>query len=232
MAKGDGDDYANAYQLFYGDSAKGSSQDLLLAVSDGGNAASYFESASGVVIPVGVFTHVAATVQGTTAALYINGKAIPGLYFHGSNQIISLAVALTSNRSTDNGSIRIGARNGQFFFAGIIDEVSIYNRALSAAEIGEIFAAGSAGKCKCAATIQPPIDADGSSVFSAKRGVVPVKFTLAVNAVPTCNLPPATISLTRTAGTATGPIDESVYALSADTGSNFPDRHHKLPVRL
>src|SRR5262249_35354943 len=34
-------------------------------------------------------------------------------------------------------------------FNGLIDEVSIYSRALSASEIQAIFAAGSAGKCKC-----------------------------------------------------------------------------------
>lgn len=71
------------------------------------------------------------------------------------------------------------------------------------------------------ATIQRPINADGSSVFSAKRGVVPVKFTLALGGAPTCQLPPATISLARTAGAAPGPIDESTFAQSADTGSYF-----------
>lgn len=34
-------------------------------------------------------------------------------------------------------------------FDGLIDEVSVYNRALSASEIQAIFQAGSAGKCKC-----------------------------------------------------------------------------------
>ena len=72
-----------------------------------------------------------------------------------------------------------------------------------------------------AAQIRQPINADGSSVFEAKRGVVPVKFTLTINGSSTCDLPPATISLTRTTGAAPGPIDESVYIASADTGSNF-----------
>ena len=58
-------------------------------------------------------------------------------------------------------------------------------------------------------------------MFKARRGVVPVKFTLTLGGVATCNLPPATISLTRTAGTTTGPIDESIYSMSADTGSSF-----------
>ena len=45
------------------------------------------------------------------------------------------------------------------------------------------------------AAIQQPINSDGSSVFSAKRGVVPVKFTLALNGTPTCQLPPVTVAL-------------------------------------
>lgn len=71
------------------------------------------------------------------------------------------------------------------------------------------------------AVVQPPINANGSSVFDAKRGVVPVKFTLAVNGTPTCQLPPATISLFRTAGGTLGAINESDYVQPSDVGSNF-----------
>jgi hypothetical protein len=69
--------------------------------------------------------------------------------------------------------------------------------------------------------VQPPINADGSSVFKANRGVVPVKFTLTVDGVATCQLPPATISLSRTAGTVLGSISESTYLMPSDNGSNF-----------
>jgi hypothetical protein len=72
-----------------------------------------------------------------------------------------------------------------------------------------------------AASIQQPINSDGSSIFSGKKGVVPVKFTLTMNGAPTCSLPPATIAVTRTAGGVPGVIDESVYTMSADSGSNF-----------
>jgi len=72
-----------------------------------------------------------------------------------------------------------------------------------------------------AGQVQQPINADGSSVFSVRRGVVPVKFTLTQGGVATCALPPATIAVTRTSGGATGAIDESLYSGSADTGSNF-----------
>jgi hypothetical protein len=58
-------------------------------------------------------------------------------------------------------------------------------------------------------------------VFNGRRGVVPVKFTLTLGGVATCNLPPATIAVTRTAGGVIGPIDESDYNGSPDNGLNF-----------
>jgi sugar lactone lactonase YvrE len=71
------------------------------------------------------------------------------------------------------------------------------------------------------ASIQQPVKDNGSSVFNARRGVVPVKFTLALNGEPTCALPAATISLQRTAGGTLGAINESEFVQSADFGSNF-----------
>ena len=72
-----------------------------------------------------------------------------------------------------------------------------------------------------AAQVQQPINPDGSSVFNVRRGVVPVKFTLTLNGVPTCDLPPATIAVYRTGTGGNQQIDESVYSGPADTGSNF-----------
>jgi len=71
------------------------------------------------------------------------------------------------------------------------------------------------------AFVQPPINADGSSIFKANRGVIPVKFTLTLNNTPNCTLPPATISVTRTAGGVIGSVDEGTYSMAADNGSNF-----------
>ena len=47
--------------------------------------------------------------------------------------------------------------NGQFigFWNGLIDEVEVFNRALSDSEIQAIYSAGSAGKCK---TCTAPLD--------------------------------------------------------------------------
>jgi hypothetical protein len=69
------------------------------------------------------------------------------------------------------------------------------------------------------ASVEPPIDADGTSVFSHKRGVLPVRFTLFENGTPTCALPPATIAITRTANGKL--VNNRIYATPADKGSNF-----------
>lgn len=71
------------------------------------------------------------------------------------------------------------------------------------------------------ALVQPPINADGSSIFKANRGVIPLRFSLTENDISTCALPSATISVTRTAGGVIGSVDEGTYSMAADDGSNF-----------
>ena len=70
-------------------------------------------------------------------------------------------------------------------------------------------------------SLKPPINADASSIFKANRGVIPVKFSLTRNNTAICDLPTATIAVTRTAGGTMGAIDEASYLSPADNGSNF-----------
>jgi hypothetical protein len=69
--------------------------------------------------------------------------------------------------------------------------------------------------------VQSPINANGSSIFSASRGAIPVKFTLLSAGAATCQLPPATIALTRTSGGTGGAVNASVFELPSDNGANF-----------
>ena len=85
------------------------------------------EAAAGPAIALGVWTHLAVTYDGTTLRLYVNGVLRN-----------SLTAAGGINAST--APLRIGGNTvfsvpGTEYFAGLIDEVRIYNRALSAAEI-------------------------------------------------------------------------------------------------
>jgi hypothetical protein len=86
----------------------------------------------------GVWYHVAGTYDGNTLTIYVNGVA------EGSTVA---GFALTY----DTLPVYLGTSGEpaplQGFLAGIIDEASIYNRALGSNEIAAIYNAGSAGKC-------------------------------------------------------------------------------------
>jgi Concanavalin A-like lectin/glucanases superfamily len=105
-------------------------------------------------IQPGTNHHLALTVDypNSIARLYLNGQ-------EGGSTV------LTGTPIARNMEVSIGVfRDDGFFerqFNGLIDEVSVYNRALSAAEIQAIFNAGSAGKCKetgaCTLNLAPSI---------------------------------------------------------------------------
>ncbi len=97
----------------------------------------------------GQWHHVAATFDSATKEMRV--------YVDGS---------LDASKIAEDSSIHVNSQNviiGRFGgfaanpFPGLIDEVEIYNRALSSAEIQAIFLAGSAGKCKT-------IDTDGDGI--------------------------------------------------------------------
>lgn len=92
-------------------------------------------------IPLNTWTHVAMTFDSASGqyALYVNGQSVasvnsPGTIF-----------------PTDH-NVLIGREDSYISraFDGLIDEVGIFNRALTASEIQAIFKAGSAGMCKTA----------------------------------------------------------------------------------
>jgi YVTN family beta-propeller protein len=77
------------------------------------------------------------------------------------------------------------------------------------------------GRPPSVAQIQPPVNANGTSVFNASRGVIPVKFTLTSSGNPTCALPPATIAIVRMAGNTTQPVNQQDFEMPSDSGINF-----------
>jgi hypothetical protein len=101
----------------------------------------------------GKWHQVAATLSATAgASLYVDGSLVasnPGAIY----------------AQTYSGWWRMGENEianwpyepASFYFNGLIDEVSIYNRPLAPGEIAAIYAAGSAGKCQgLPFIIQPP----------------------------------------------------------------------------
>jgi concanavalin A-like lectin/glucanase superfamily protein len=131
-----------------------------LAFSDDGrlgtqmqtNAYSNFVSAAaGVVQFNGQWQHVAMTADTATGQvlLYVNGQSVPVVVAAGSPTISGtfpnvshLFIGQRQDSNTPEGA------GGGSHYEGLIDEVEVYNRALSPTEIQAIFFAGARGKCK------------------------------------------------------------------------------------
>lgn len=93
------------------------------------------EVLSGFTPNVGEWHHVAATSDGTTTRIYVDGAE-------------RASAPVAPNYVPTSDSIRIGSDTccGNYFH-GLVDEATVYDRALSATEIQAVFNAGSAGKC-------------------------------------------------------------------------------------
>jgi glucose/arabinose dehydrogenase len=130
-------------------------------------------------LPLNTWSHVATTYDGATQKLYVNGT-----------QVASRAQTGAIPAST--GPFRIGGNSiwGEWF-AGLIDEVRVYNRALTAAEIGTDMTTAIGGTTTGGETTSPTVQltapADGATVSgtvtvtasaSDDTGVAGVRFQL------------------------------------------------------
>ncbi len=95
------------------------------------------------VVANGAFHHVAVTYDGTTEVLYLDGTAIGATAFsqEGYSEIYFYQIG---TGWSDGWPATPG---GWYPFTGIVDEPSLYDRALSASEVAALFHAGAAGKC-------------------------------------------------------------------------------------
>lgn len=120
-----------------------------------GNNSTFDGVGSNSNIPLNSYTHIAVTYDGTTMSIYVNG-------------------ALDASKTTTIGTLNqnnlpLTIGGGSADFAGAVDELEIYNRALSQTEIQSIYNAGGAGKCRAGSTFPalPAYDATADfSVFS------------------------------------------------------------------
>jgi hypothetical protein len=76
-------------------------------------------------LALNTWTHIATTYNGSVQRFFVNGVEV------------GTPTNRTGNINVANGALRIGGNNSSTgeFFRGLIDEVRVYNRALSAAEI-------------------------------------------------------------------------------------------------
>ena len=139
------------------------------------------------ICPLDAWTHVAGTYDGTNLQIYFNGS-------------LQGSVSASGSLFPGTDDVGIGAKLGgvdntqvQTLFAGIIDEPTIYNRALTPAEILGIYFADSVGKCPFVlppsiTSVQPGFQkvSPGASVTftSAFVGSPPLNFQWELNGVP------------------------------------------------
>ena len=82
---------------------------------------------------VGVWQHVVATFENGARKLYVNGV------------LVNTNLTVTAASTTIN---RIGSRtSNQFFYNGLLDEYSIWNRALTPLEVNALYHGGQDGSC-------------------------------------------------------------------------------------
>lgn len=105
---------------------------------------SYSYLTSSANLQPGVWTHIAATADSAAqeVLIYVNGAQVDGPFPYQDTSCIT-----ATDWYIGSSGFTLG------FFDGLIDEVEVFDRVLSASEIQAIVAAGPAGKCK---TCTPP----------------------------------------------------------------------------
>jgi subtilisin-like proprotein convertase family protein len=138
------------YELYLGNGR------LAFEISDNVNVAYLIVGLIGNDLRDGLWHHVGVTVQRTSSTgghLYVDGQSI--LTFDPSSKQGDLTTTAPFLIGLHPSYPSVNAN-----FAGTIDEVSLYNRVLTPAEMQSIFAVGAAGKCGLAV---PPAVCYGSA---------------------------------------------------------------------
>jgi hypothetical protein len=125
---------------------------------------------------VGQWYHLAIVKSGTLFTIFVDGNPI------GSE--IS-----TSPISNPNAPLTIGQAEGIGFMNGRLDEITIYNRALTQGELQAIFNAGMAGKCKAFIISTRALSAIQQGVLATQQlqtlaGYAPFNWSIIGGALP------------------------------------------------
>ena len=144
------------------------------------------ELRSAVALQTGIFYHIIGTYDGTVQKLYVNGSLA-------NSQLVTGPLFQSATGIIIGGSGAEGMK-------GLIDEASVYNRALSAGEVAAIYAAGSAGKCKTPIITSQPQSQLGywgqNASFSVGASPLPLNYQWQSNGVAITGATNQTLTLT------------------------------------
>ncbi len=155
----------------------------------------------------GNFHLVAGTWDGANVALYIDGVL--------QGTLVPLATPANNTRPVNIG-FTWGGGTPQRFFKGTVDEVEIFNRALSATEIQAIYTAGSAGKRK-PANITPTAGTPQSAPVGTAFGTNLKATVTDTNSNPVPNI---NVTFTAPASGASGTFAGNVMSVTVATDSS------------
>ncbi|HWR83522.1 MAG TPA: LamG-like jellyroll fold domain-containing protein [Candidatus Deferrimicrobium sp.] len=108
------------------------------------------------LIQANTWYHIAGTYDGAIQKIYVNGGLVASESVSGPITDVNTPVVIGATSFSPN----------QWFFKGLIDDVEIFNRALTEPEVQRIYDAGSAGKCKSKKAI-PTLTEWGMIIFCA-----------------------------------------------------------------
>jgi hypothetical protein len=167
------------------------------------------DAAGTAQLALNAWSHLAATYDGTTLRLFVNGAQV------GSR-------ALTGALLTSTGALRIGGNSlwGEFF-QGRIDEIRIYSRALTGAEIQADMANPVSG---APPDTTPPLRSNGLPTGTLAAGTTQTSLSLTTNENATCRYAMtagvAYASMTNTF-TTTGATTHSTTVTGLTNGGNY-----------
>lgn len=99
------------------------------------NEARSLSQINNIKVVAGEWSHIVATYNGTTTKLYVNNS-------------LSASGTLTGNVFNSPQNVTLGSMNNRAnFYDGVMDEVLIWNRSLSASEVSDLYNSGNALTC-------------------------------------------------------------------------------------
>ena len=214
------------------DSSKGGGHSWLLQVAYSGQidwqvedaqTPAYAEVGTKQSIVVGAWQHLVATFDTATQsiAVYVNGQPF---------DTVSYTTGTVTSMNQSTADVLIGAYDAGaagYFFGGQIDEVQIFNRALSASEILAIYNAGTAGECKSlpTLTVSPRMGIFKAGGYNDESDAIPpVNYTIQAGTVPA-------ISFSGITGLWTCHSGDPTYSPDGTSGTcNVPAGRHVNPT--